>query len=58
MLVSQPTPFCCLLNLRSVEFHHCEFESLDWLSDALEGATQVSELAFVNLSLGSLPQSV
>ena len=58
VLISHPTPFRCLLNLKIVEFRICEFESWNWLSDALEGATQVSELMLVNLALDSLPQSV
>ena len=57
-LFSQPTPLRCLPSLRFLELRQCGFTYLNWLSEALEGATQVSELHLVCLYLGSVPQSV
>lgn len=57
-LFSQPTPLCCLPNLKFLELRQCGFTYLNWLSEALEGATQVSELQLTCLYLDSLPQSV
>ena len=55
---SPPILFATLPHLTSVELERCDFAVHTWVSDALEGATQIEVLNLVNVIRGVLPNSI
>ena len=57
-ITSSPLHLKSLSSLTKVKFDRCEFKFEDWLSEALEGATQVQILTLHSMHLTDIPISV
>ena len=57
-ITSNPLPLKSLKSLTKVTFDLCEFVFQDWLSEALEGATQVQDLTLDSLHFIDVPTSI
>ena len=57
-ITSGPLPLKSLSCLTKVKLNGCEFVYQDWLSEALEGATQVHRLTLDSMYLTAIPHSI
>ncbi len=57
-ITSMPVSLRLVSSLTRVKFERCSFTLVDWLNQALEGATQVESLTLRNSCSNSVPDSV
>lgn len=57
-ITSMPVSLSLVSSLTRVKFERCSFTHVDWLDQALEGATQVTSLTLRNVCDDNVPDSV